>query len=183
MKTLLLLRHAKSSWKHDDLDDHDRPLNKRGKRDAPKMGDLIAAEKLLPDLIVSSTARRARMTTEQVIDHSGYRGETHLVRDLYHADRAGLVQLVACLPDHSARVLLVGVRMPPNYGEAFTKAFENAFVEVAKDHHAALLPDLFEGFAEKQELFQADRIHPAESAQPAMLKNIWAKLAPLLREK
>jgi phosphohistidine phosphatase len=108
MKTLLLLRHAKSSWKHDDLDDHDRPLNKRGKRDAPKMGELLAAEKLLPDLIVSSTARRARMTTEQLIDHSGYRGETRLIRELYHADRAGLVQLVACLPDHSARVLLVG---------------------------------------------------------------------------
>jgi acyl-CoA thioesterase-1 len=82
-----------------------------------------------------------------------------------------------------ARVLLVGIRMPPNYGEAYTKAFGSAFVEVAKSHHAALLPDLFEGFAEKQELFQADRIHPADTAQPAILKNVWAKLAPLLKEK
>lgn len=108
MKTLLLLRHAKSSWKDAELDDHDRPLNKRGKSDAPRMGALLAQEKLLPDLIVSSTACRARKTTELVIKHSGYRGETRLSPELYHADRASLVRLTANLPDHCARVLLVG---------------------------------------------------------------------------
>lgn len=108
MKTLLLLRHAKSSWKTEDLDDHDRPLNKRGRRDAPKMGELLAEKRLLPDLIVSSTACRGRQTTEEIIASSGYRGETRLVADLYHADRAGLVRLVAALPDHCQRVLLVG---------------------------------------------------------------------------
>ena len=58
MKTLLIMRHAKSSWKVQDLPDHDRPLNKRGKNDAPLMGKLLKDEDLIPDLIMSSTAVR-----------------------------------------------------------------------------------------------------------------------------
>ena len=80
-----------------------------------------------------------------------------------------------------AQVLLVGVRMPPNYGEAYTRAFERAYAELAKTHRTALLPDLLDGFSEKLDLFQADRIHPTETAQPAVLKNVWKPLAPLLR--
>jgi acyl-CoA thioesterase-1 len=79
-----------------------------------------------------------------------------------------------------ARVLLVGVRMPPNYGEDYIRAFERALAELAKSHRTALLPNLLEGFGEKLELFQADRIHPTEIAQPAVLKNVWTRLAPLL---
>jgi acyl-CoA thioesterase-1 len=82
-----------------------------------------------------------------------------------------------------AKVLLVGMRMPPNYGEAYNKAFESAFVELARTYRTALLPYLLEGFGEKMEHFQADRIHPNEASQPAVLKNVWAKLAPLLRKK
>lgn len=82
-----------------------------------------------------------------------------------------------------ARVLLVGIRMPPNYGEAYARAFEQAFVELAKSHRTALLPYLFEGFGENYELFQPDRIHPNEAAQPVVLKNVWGALAPLLRKK
>jgi acyl-CoA thioesterase-1 len=81
-----------------------------------------------------------------------------------------------------ARVLLVGMRLPPNYGEPYTRAFERAFAELAKSQRTALLPFLLEGFAEKTDLFQPDRIHPTETAQPAVLKNVWAKLAPLLRK-
>ena len=73
--------------------------------------------------------------------------------------------------------------MPPNYGEAYTKAFAQAFAQLAKGHKSVLLPNLLEGFSEKLEFFQADRIHPTESAQPAMLKSVWAKLAPLLGSK
>ncbi len=80
-----------------------------------------------------------------------------------------------------ARVLLVGMRLPPNYGEAYTQAFERAFSELAKSQRIALLPFLLEGFAEKTELFQPDRIHPNEAAQPMALKNVWKPLAPLLR--
>ena len=79
-----------------------------------------------------------------------------------------------------AKVLLVGMRLPPNYGEEYTSAFSSAFTELAKAHRTALLPFLFEGFGEKVELFQPDRIHPLAAAQPEMLKNVWQPLAPLL---
>ena len=108
MKTLLLLRHAKSSWKDADLDDHDRPLNQRGKQDAPRMGQLLAEEKLLPELIVTSTARRARKTAEHVIHASGYRGETRITSELYDATGRQLRQFVEGLPESLSRVLLIG---------------------------------------------------------------------------
>ncbi len=79
-----------------------------------------------------------------------------------------------------ARVLLVGIRMPPNYGPDYTRAFESAFAEVAKRHRAALVPFLFEGMGEDFAKFQADRIHPTEAAQPILLENVWKKLKPLL---
>jgi acyl-CoA thioesterase I len=82
-----------------------------------------------------------------------------------------------------ARVLLVGVRMPPNYGEDYARGFAGAFAELAGKHNIALLPDLLEGFAEKLSHFQPDRIHPTEAAQPAVLKNVWTKLSPLLGKK
>ena len=68
MKELLILRHAKSSWKDPSLDDHDRPLNKRGKKASKRMGQLLADEGIVPDLILSSTARRARRSVRQVLD-------------------------------------------------------------------------------------------------------------------
>ena len=61
MKTLLLLRHAKSSWKDTTLDDHKRPLNKRGKKDAPVMGEYLKNKNLTPDLIISSTAKELKI--------------------------------------------------------------------------------------------------------------------------
>ncbi len=96
------------------------------------------------------------------------------------AMRKNLSAIIERSQEAGARVLLVGTRMPPNYGEAFTKAFARAYAELARSHKTALLPDLVEGFGEKLELFQADRIHPTESAQPAILKNVWKPLAPLL---
>jgi acyl-CoA thioesterase-1 len=80
-----------------------------------------------------------------------------------------------------ARVLLGGMRGPPNSGAPYSQAFERAFGEAARERKAALLPFIFEGFAEKMELFQPDRIHPNESAQPAMMKNVWRALAPMLK--
>ena len=61
MKTLLVLRHAKSSWRDPALDDHERPLNKRGQRDALQMGELVRKHRLTPDTIISSDAVRARL--------------------------------------------------------------------------------------------------------------------------
>lgn len=108
MKTLLLLRHAKSSWKDHDLDDHDRPLNKRGKRDAPRMGQLLREEGLIPEFIVASTAKRARKTAEHVIGESGYRGETRITGDLYMVGGEHLRVVVAGLLDSLSKVLLIG---------------------------------------------------------------------------
>jgi len=79
-----------------------------------------------------------------------------------------------------ARVLLVGVKMPPNYGEVYTQGFDASFVELAKTHRAALVPFLLEDFAGKPEFFLPDRIHPAEEAQPLMLERVWPALRPLL---
>jgi acyl-CoA thioesterase-1 len=80
-----------------------------------------------------------------------------------------------------ARVLLVGMQIPPNYGIEYAQAFEGAYAELAKRHKTALLPFLLEGFAEKRELFQADRIHPTQEAQPLIEQRVWAALKPLLR--
>lgn len=108
MKTLLVLRHAKSSWKHPETSDHDRPLNKRGKRDAPRMGRLVAARELRPDVIVSSTAKRARWTADEVAQHSGYEGTVQLERRLYLASPDEIVHVVRNVADSAQRILVVG---------------------------------------------------------------------------
>lgn len=108
MKTLLILRHAKSSWKDDALPDHDRPLNKRGKTDAPRMGKLLRDEDLVPDLILSSDARRARSTAELVAEESHYDGEITFLRDLYAAEAEAYLNALARLGDEAACVLIVG---------------------------------------------------------------------------
>jgi phosphohistidine phosphatase len=108
MKTLLLLRHAKSSWKQPELNDHDRPLNKRGKREAPKVGQYIKDNDLLPDLILCSIARRARDTAQAVADESGYEGEIEQLADLYLSDTACYLDVLKRLPDDVNRVLVVG---------------------------------------------------------------------------
>ena len=107
MKTLLVLRHAKSSWKDASLSDHDRPLNKRGRRDAPRMGPLIDQEALLPDLIVSSTARRARATADAVAEAAGHDAEILATEDLYHADIPQFADVLAALDGDPATVMVV----------------------------------------------------------------------------
>ena len=75
MRTLLVLRHAKSSWNDSALGDHQRPLNERGERDAPLVGERLRRQKLTPDLIISSDAERAQMTARAVARAAGYAGE------------------------------------------------------------------------------------------------------------
>jgi acyl-CoA thioesterase I len=95
--------------------------------------------------------------------------------------RANLSAMIQDAQAQGARVLLLGVKMPPNYGEDYTKGFEAIFRDVAKTHRTALVPFLLEDFAEKPEFFQPDRIHPTEAAQPLMLERVWPALKPLLR--
>ena len=80
-----------------------------------------------------------------------------------------------------ARVLLLGMKLPPNYGPDYTQAFESAYGELAQRYKVALVPFLLEDFAAKPDLFQPDRIHPTEAAQPLMLERVWKALEPLLR--
>ena len=108
MKTLLLLRHAKSSWKDPDLSDHDRSLNKRGQNDAPRMGKLLKDEELIPDLIMSSTAARANKTAELVAKECKYKGEIVLNHSLYGAEPADYLKILEGLSDTYKVVLLVG---------------------------------------------------------------------------
>ncbi len=108
MKTLLLLRHAKSSWKKPDLTDHERPLNKRGKKEAPKVGKFLKANDLVPDLILSSTARRAHDTADAVAEASGFDGQVDQYQDLYMSDPTSYLDILRCLPDEADRVLVVG---------------------------------------------------------------------------
>ncbi len=108
MKTLLLMRHAKSSWKHLELSDYDRPLNKRGKRDAPRMGRLLQQQGLTPDVILSSPALRARDTATIVAKYCRYKGKTALIRSLYMADPAEYLKDLHNLSDDFQRALIVG---------------------------------------------------------------------------
>ncbi len=108
MKTLLILRHAKSSWGDSSLKDHERPLNKRGKRDAPRMGKLLQDEQLTPDLIVSSTAKRAQKTATKVADSCGYRGEIEVTDSFYLARPGSYVQYLQEVDDENDSVMVVG---------------------------------------------------------------------------
>ena len=108
MKTLLLLRHAKSSWKQPELADHDRPLNKRGKQTAPHMGALLQDEDLIPDLIVCSSAVRAHTTALLVAKACTYTGEIHQTRTLYLAEPADYVEVLRQVAENHTRVLVVG---------------------------------------------------------------------------
>jgi acyl-CoA thioesterase-1 len=80
-----------------------------------------------------------------------------------------------------ARVLLVGMKLPPNYGPDYTERFQAAFDELHRRYRTAWLPFLLEGFAERRELFQSDDLHPTAEAQPLILENVWPRLRPLLK--
>jgi phosphohistidine phosphatase len=108
MKSVLILRHAKSSWKHPDINDHDRPLNKRGKRDAPYMGDLLQNEDLVPDLIISSTAKRTYSTAKTVAKAAGYEGDIVLNQSIYAAPPTAYIDVLRNLSNEYTRVLMVG---------------------------------------------------------------------------
>src|SRR5918994_6226511 len=109
MKTLLLIRHAKSSWEHSGVSDHDRPLNERGLRDAPLMGRRLAERGVVPDVILSSTALRARATAKLLADALGS-GAAHIVTDerLYAASADEVLEVVGELGSEVSCAAVVG---------------------------------------------------------------------------
>ena len=94
--------------------------------------------------------------------------------------KANLAAIVERSKKAGARVLLVGMKMPPNYGPDYTAGFENVFTQLAREQKVPLVPFMLEGFAEKPDHFLPDRIHPNEQAQPLILERVWRALRPLL---
>ncbi len=94
-----------------------------------------------------------------------------------------LEQMIRLSREAGAKVLLVGILLPPNYGKAYTDKFSAVYADLAKAHHLPLLPFLLEGVAEHREMLQADGMHPIATAEPKVLENVWAKLEPMLQQK
>lgn len=108
MKSLIVLRHAKSSWKAADLADHERPLNRRGQRDAPRVGRRLRERGLLPEVVLCSTATRARSTLALALEAADWNCEQRFSPALYTACAADIVALVRELPARVASALVVG---------------------------------------------------------------------------
>jgi len=108
VKTVYLLRHAKSSWDDASLPDHDRPLSPRGRKAAPLMGAYMARHGLVPDRVLCSAARRAAETWDAVSAALGHDVPAAILGDIYHATPADLLALLRGLPGEVGSVLLVG---------------------------------------------------------------------------
>ncbi len=108
MKSLILMRHGKSSWKDISLPDFERPLKKRGKRDVPLMGELLSNEGITPDYVLSSPAIRCRETVELLYDPLVLSDEMVVyIDDFYHADTMDYLEAIADLSDGFSRILIV----------------------------------------------------------------------------
>lgn len=108
MSTLLVLRHAQAAPEGPSSSDRDRALTEDGRLAAARMGRLMKDEQLLPDLLLSSSARRTRETVNEFRDASGYAGPIHYLDELYLAEVSAIVDAIAVHADAASRVLLVG---------------------------------------------------------------------------
>ena len=96
--------------------------------------------------------------------------------------RSNLDTMIRQSQARRVKVLLIGIRLPPNYGGDYTRKFADSYAELGRRHKTALLPFLFAGFAENRDAFQQDGLHPTAAMQPVMLDSIWRVLLPLLRK-
>jgi acyl-CoA thioesterase-1 len=96
--------------------------------------------------------------------------------------KANLGKIVRASQSRGARVLVVGMRIPPNYGPKYTQAFYDAFAEIARETKSAYVPFLLERIADQRTYFQPDQIHPTAEAQPLLLDTVWKGLEPLIRK-
>lgn len=157
MKTLLILRHAKSSWSDAGLADHQRPLNRRGREAAPRIGRLLRKQRLLPDSIFCSTSTRTRQTCELVAKSWKAVVETQFLDALYHCPANCVFEILQQAADDADRILLIGHN--PGLAEfltatvGFTRKFPTAAL-------AQLTVDL-------------DRWSEFHSQTPIWLENFW----------
>lgn len=96
--------------------------------------------------------------------------------------RGNLSAIVQLSKNSHARVLLLGMQLPPNYGADYTRKFGQIYPDLARQHRITLAPFLFAGFADRREAFQNDGLHPTADAQALMLDNVWRGLGPLLKK-
>lgn len=108
VKTILILRHAKSDWSNLGKADFDRPLAKRGLEDAPRMGRVLALFDCVPDKIIASPARRAKQTAEMVAKACGYQQAIQWEEIIYGGDHSDLITILQQLPNRIERPLLIG---------------------------------------------------------------------------
>jgi acyl-CoA thioesterase-1 len=155
------------------------------------MGPLVAASKpgwRVVNASISgetSSGGAARVAHELALNHPAVLvielGANDALRGLpmqqMHANLAGMIS--AAQGAH-AKVLLIGMRIPPNYGQAYTKAFEQSYRDLARECHVALLPFLLEPIARDINTFQADDLHPVAGAEPKLRDHVWQALQPLL---
>ena len=116
MKKLYLIRHAKSSWAEMHQRDFDRPLNKRGKRDAPLMGQLLKDKGMIPDMIISSPAVRAFTTAQIIASQLGYDADLiYKERQIYEASLAEMLDVIGSIPDSIHSAMLFGHNLTFTY--------------------------------------------------------------------
>ncbi len=123
------------------------------------------------------TALAAHQPAIVILELGANDGLRGLPLDAMQANLAAIIQ--ACQAN-KARVLLVGMRLPPNYGPVYAERFSRVYPALAKQYKTPLLPFLLEGMGDRRELFQADNLHPTAAAQAGVMENIWSRLRPLL---
>lgn len=97
------------------------------------------------------------------------------------AMQANLASMIRRIGQSGAQILLVGIRLPPNYGMAYTQKFQQVYTSLAQQYHIVLLPSLLAGIETKPELFQTDGLHPIAAAENKVMENVWMVLQPLLK--
>lgn len=126
MKKLYIIRHAKSSWKDETLNDFERPLSKRGKSNAPMMGERLKEKGVMPDIIISSPAKRAKSTAEMIAKEIGYEKKVLFDENIYESSVDELRKILTALDDKNSTVFLIGHNPELNMlVDYYVKFYEN----------------------------------------------------------
>ena len=155
-----------------------------------RLGEQCAHCSVINASISGDTTAGARARLPQAIDRHQPRvvilelGGNDGLRGLSLAEmRQNLAAMIAMAQGEGARVLLIGVQLPPNYGSRYTERFQAVYHQLAQQHDVTLLASLVDGVGTRAELMQADGIHPNAQAQPLIMARVWEHLEPLLEAR